>query len=56
MQKIRYLDANKILYKTAKTTVVSPSGMIRFAKMTIFSGVQKAFPICKAIISGRFSC
>jgi len=38
MQKSCYLDVNKILHETAKTTVVSLSGMIRFAKMAIFFG------------------
>ena len=37
-KKSCYLDANKILHETAKTTVVSLSGMIRFAKMAIFFG------------------
>jgi len=31
-------------------------GMIRFVKMAVFSGVQQAFFIGKAITSGRFSC
>jgi hypothetical protein len=32
------------------------AGMIRFAEMAIFSGVQKLFFMRKAITSGRFSC
>jgi hypothetical protein len=31
------------------------AGMIRFAKMAIFSGVQQAFFIRKAITSGTFN-
>jgi hypothetical protein len=50
------LDANKILHETAKTTVVSLSGMIRFAKMAVFPGVQHLFFIREAIASGRFGC
>ena len=30
--------------------------MIRFVKMTIFSGIQQLFFIRKAITCGRFSC
>jgi len=55
-KKSCYLDANKILHETAKTTIVSLSGMIRFVEMAIFSGVQQLFFIRKAITSGRFSC
>ena len=50
-EKCCYLGANKILHETAKTTVVSLSGMIRFAEMAIFFGVQQLFFIRKAITS-----
>ena len=37
-------------------TVVPLSGMIRFVKIAIFSGVQQLLFIRKATVSGRFNC
>jgi hypothetical protein len=49
-------DANGNRYETAKTTVVSLSGMIRFVKTAVFSGGQQLFFIRKMVTSGRFNC
>jgi hypothetical protein len=49
-------DANRVRYETAKTTVVSLSGMIRFVKTAFFSGGQQLFFIRKMVTAGIFSC
>jgi hypothetical protein len=48
------LGANRILHETAKTTVVSLSGMIRFGKRVVFLGIEQLFFVRKEISSGTF--
>ena len=49
-----YLGANRILHETAKTTVVSLSGMIRFVKRVVFLGIEQLFFVRKEISPGTF--
>jgi hypothetical protein len=48
------LGANRILHETAKTTVVSLSGMIRFGKRVVFLGIEQLFFVRKEISPGTF--